>query len=82
MDGWDLLQNYDTEESEEDDDGHAPENYLGFSARRQVEPRQSNEKTKKYRMALKTVLEALIEEKEGVYVGKGGRGKPVLGCAG
>ena len=62
VDGWGLLQNYDTEESEEDDDGHAPENYLGFSAGRQVEPRQSNEKTKKYRMALKTVLEALIEE--------------------
>ena len=59
VDGWDL--HYDTEESEEDDDGHAPENYLGFSAGRQVEPRQSNEKTKKYRMALKTVLEALIE---------------------
>ena len=35
---------------------------LGSSAGRQVEPRQSNEKTKKYRMALKTVLEALIEE--------------------
>ena len=62
-DGWDLLEAYDSA-SEEGEEYQEPQDVLPFSAGPLTPEKEKAEKLKKHRMALKTVLEALIAEEE------------------
>ena len=64
-DGWDLLEAYTSEPEEDEDEFRSTEEVLPFSAGARPEAdRRVTDRVRKHRMALKTVLEALIAEEE------------------
>ncbi|CAK9081299.1 unnamed protein product [Durusdinium trenchii] len=62
-DGWDLLEAYDSPE-EEEEEPEEPQDMLPFSSGPLTPEKAKADKVKKHRLALKTVLEALIAEED------------------